>query len=140
MAQFNVEIKNLDFFLKAIKEFPEVARREMAFAINKSLDDIRTETFPITPRKEGFLIASFDSRNTFVKATKQRLSGSTGPDINLVPYALFVHEARGQLFYKNPTKKGTLPRFVDRGVGRAKRQMDRRFDKAMENIIKRTAN
>ncbi|KKM78984.1 hypothetical protein LCGC14_1354510 [marine sediment metagenome] len=134
MAVITIKIKNLDRLKRAIDMYPEISGRHVANAINKSIGDIRQETIPITPRKTGNLRSSYDRGGTKF-ATPKDLVGTFGPNLNVAPYALFVHDKHplgGR--YKNPTTKGTLPRFLEEGALRATRRVNERFVEALNNI------
>ena len=95
---FKIEIKGLNKLKTAVRQSPEMVKREMAGAIKISVNLIRPIMREEAPSKSGKL-----SRN--IQAISSGLSGSIGPNLRITPYALYIHEGTKPYVIRPKTKK-----------------------------------
>ena len=132
MAVIVLKIPRLKEIRRRYADYPNISARHLANAINQIISAVEKGAKPITPFKSGDLFGSYDIGREL--ATPAKLKGRVKPD---VPYAGFVHDLypKGQS-YKNPTKAGTLPRFLEIGVDRAKADIERIVRDNLDNITR----
>lgn len=82
---FEIEIEGLDRLRGAIQRSPDTVYKELSGAIKTSVNFIRPLMRREVPVKSGKL-----SRN--IEARADGLEGSVGPNLQVTPYAIYVHE------------------------------------------------
>lgn len=95
---FEIEIKGLNKLKRAIDKSPQMVYTEISSAIKTSVNMIRPLMRQEAPNKSGKL-----SRN--IQAVSKGLEGSVGPNLNITPYAWFVHEGTGPYIIRPRTMK-----------------------------------
>jgi hypothetical protein len=149
MAQYSVEITNLDKFMALLKNFPGTTEKNLQRAIDAGAAEVlKNATRVNVPWKTGNLVHSFG-------VVRGRLFASVAPD-RLTPakYAKWVHDGTGPhvivpkngkaLFWKgaahpvsrvnHPGSKGNP--FIPRILEKATPQIQAHFANALENILK----
>jgi len=149
MSNFVIEIKGLNKLERAIRRSPRMVRQELSQAISTSLHLIRPIMKNEAPRgKTGNL-----RRN--IKAHAQGLEGSVGPNLDITPYAYYVHEGTGPYEIRPKTKKALYwpgakhpvrlvkhpgikaNPYVERTFKRIKQPVENVFNKQISNIIRK---
>lgn len=98
-TQYKIEIKGLDKLQNAARRAPQEVFNGLKQAIKTSVHIIRPIMHDNAPRgKTGML-----RRN--IRATSQGLKGKVGPDLNITPYALYVHEGTRPYVIRPKQKK-----------------------------------
>ncbi len=100
MAQYKITINGLDKLNKAFKEAPKIVYNGLANGIRISVNMIRPMMVRNAPVKTSKL-----RQNIYATATGLR--GEVGPNLNVTPYALFVHEGT-RAHEIRPVKKQAL--------------------------------
>lgn len=144
---FQIKILGLKEFRKAIKRNPKMSYKELNNAIKQSVHIIRPLMVKNSPYKSGKL-----RKNIFARASK--LQGSVGPDLNVTPYARYVHDGtsahiirpkNGKALYwpgaRHPVRMVRHPGtkanpFVQKTYEEVKPYVDTIFTKALNNIVK----
>ena len=112
-----VEIKGLEELKSSFKKSPELVKKYIGEAINKSIQTIQAKAVPFTPKDTGFLKGSFS-------ASFGTLRGSLE---NTAPYAGYVHD--GTKFMKGRP-------YLEQGTRAAESAIQSFFDSAMDKIAK----
>lgn len=85
MAQYTIEIEGLDRLRKAFQQSPKNVIQGLSDGIKTSVNIIRPIMVRNAPVKTTKL-----RRNIYARTSG--LEGQVGPDLSIVPYALYVHE------------------------------------------------
>ena len=98
MAQFDIKIEGLDKLEKAFARSPRETATEIAKGIKTSINIIR----PMMKRNAPFASGKL-RQNIYARYTQGE--GVVGPDLNVTPYAIFVHEGTRAHIIRPKTKK-----------------------------------
>ena len=146
MSNFEIEIKGLDTLKTAIRRSPKMVYGELSNAIKTSVHFIRPIMRGEAPNKSGKL-----SRHIFANA--KGLEGTIGPDLDIIPYARYVHDGTGPYTIRPKTKKALFWKgalhpvklvhhpgivanpFVERTAGQIKAPVQAIFKKTISRII-----
>ncbi len=125
MTNFNIEIKNLKKFKKALRNSPTIAKKELKLALTESVINWQRESGIRTPVDTGTLRRGVISMGSVrVEKTKAIISPN-------VEYALYVHEGTSKM-RKRP--------FFQWGLDSAKSKIQKIFTKRINNVLKEIAN
>jgi hypothetical protein len=120
MAQINIQIHNLNEIRAAFRKSPDVMRKNLNRAIQRSILFVQKQTLPVTPIDTGAL------RNSLIRGIKfGNLRGSIGTNLN---YAGFVHE--GTRFMKGRP-------YLKTGVEKSSKFIDEEFKNAVQDTLDR---
>jgi len=100
MAIYSIQIKNLEKLQNAISSAPETVFNELSKAIKTSVNIARPILRDEAPVKSGKL-----SRNIYSRSAGLR--GELGPNLNITPYAWWVHQGTSP-YEITPTNKKAL--------------------------------
>ena len=146
MSNFEIEIEGLDTLKTAIRRSPKMVYGELSNAIKTSVHFIRPIMRGEAPNKSGKL-----SRHIFANA--KGLEGTIGPDLDVTPYAIYVHSGthpyiirpknKKALYWKgalHPVKLVHHPGisanpFVERTLGQVKTPIQKIFQNTIKRII-----
>ena len=146
MSNFEIEIKGLDKLEGAIKSSPKMVHGELSRAIKTSVNMIRTIMRGEAPNKSGKL-----SRNIYAKA--KGLEGEVGPNLDITPYARWVHDGTDPYIIRPKNKEAlywkgalhpvrlvhhpglTANPFVERTASQMRRPVQEIFRKTIARII-----
>jgi HK97 gp10 family phage protein len=145
MPVYTIEIQGLEKIKNAFKRSPKKIVLELGRAIKNSVNIIRPLMRKETPRASGLL-----SRSIYARVSG--LEGAVGPNLDVTPYAIYVHEGtrpheirpvtKKALYWKgalHPVKRvlhpGTKPNpFVERTAENSREIVNMIFARALENI------
>lgn len=143
---YDIEIKGLTRLRGAISKAPQEVKREMAGAIKTSVNIIRPIMSSEAPSKTSKL-----RRN--IQAYSSGLTGRVGPNLQVTPYAWFVHQGtrpytirprnKKALYWEgalHPVKKVSHPGikanpFVERTVKSVRQPVQTIFQNTIDRII-----
>ena len=125
MPAIIIKVEGLDRLLRGFSKAPENIVKELNAVIKTSVHLTRPIMKEEAPVDTGKL-----RRNIY--AITKNLTGEVGPNLEVTPYAVPVHEGLGGIRRAN--------RFVDRTATRIKPQVERLFQRAGDNIVKKLIN
>lgn len=146
MAQYSITINGLDKLNQAFKEAPKIVYNGLVNGIRISVNMIRPMMVKNAPVQTSKLRQN-------IYAISSGLRGEVGPNLNVTPYAIFVHEGtraheirplrKKALFWKgalHPVKAvhhpGTKANpFVERTADEMSEPINNTFQKITENIV-----
>ena len=146
---FEIRVKGLDKLNRAIQKSPKMVFDELAKGIKTSVNFIRPIMRMEVPRGKTRKL----SEN--IQAVAVGLEGRVGPNLEITPYAWFVHQGTNPYIIR-PKKKKALwwpgarhpvkmvrhpgiraNPFVERAFGQIKRPVEQIMGNAVDNIIRR---
>lgn len=145
--QFEIKIEGLERLADGMRQSPRTVFKELSGAIKTSVNLIRPIMRTQTPKGQTRRL----SRNIYAKF--DGLEGRVGPDLEVTPYALYVHEGtraheirpklKKALYWKGakyPVAKVSHPGtkanpFVKRTFDQIKSPVESIFQKALDRII-----
>ena len=95
---YEIKIFGLDILKEAMKKSPQTVYKELTSAIKTSVNIVRPIMGQEAPAKSGKL-----RRNIVGKSSG--LTGTIGPDLDVTPYAWYVHEGTGPYIIRPRMKK-----------------------------------
>lgn len=146
---FEIKVSGLGSLDRAIQKSPKMVFDELSKGIKTSVNLIRPIMRVETPKGKTRKL----SANIQVKAVG--LEGSVGPNLDITPYAIFVHEGTNPYTIRprlkkalwwpgalHPVKKVRHPgikanKFVERTFGIIKRPVEQIMGKTMDSIIRK---
>lgn len=146
---FDIKIKGLDRLNRAVQKSPQIVFDELSKAIKTSVNLIRPIMRKEVPRGATRRLSAN------IQAKSSGLKGSVGPNLDITPYAIFVHEgtspytirpkAKKALWWpgaRHPVRSVRHPgikanRFVERAFGQIKKPVEQIFEKTVDVIIRR---
>lgn len=146
---FEIKVNGLNQLNTAIQKSPQMVFDELSKGVKTSVNFIRPIMRSETPRGTSRKL----SANIQAKAVG--LEGSVGPNLDITPYAWFVHQGTNPYTIRpklkkalwwhgalHPVKKVRHPGikanpFVDRTFGQIKSPVERIFHQTINNIISR---
>ena len=120
MPKYGVKIKNLDKFTKALSQYPQIARKYFARAIENATYQLQRASKRRTPVDTGLL------RDT-IYALHSPIEGKVIPAQEYAPY---VHEG---------TYKMKARPFLKWGMEDADKEIQNTFERELENTMKEIA-
>ena len=116
-----IKIKNLDKLVRGLREFPPELKTEIGKAIMKSAYLVEGKSKPITPvltgQLRGSIASKFSSFQAIIQPNKE--------------YAIYVHE---NLTAHHPVGEA---KFMEKGAKQAEPQIQREFQGAINNVIRK---
>ena len=144
---FEIKVKGLDKLQGSIRKNPKVVFEELSRAVKTSVNLIRPIMRSETPVGETHKLSGN------IQARSAGLKGEVGPNLQITPYAWYVHEGYGPFTIrpkqkkalwwpgaKHPVKKVEHPGyagnpFVERTFDRIKEPVEKVFEKSIDAII-----
>lgn len=152
---YTLKVKGLDELRQAVKKSPDTTYKELSKAITTSVNFIR-------PIMRGEMpVGKTRKLSGNVQAQTDGLTGSVGPNLDITPYAVWVHRGTGlygpfksrivpvrkkALYWpgaRHPVKStaGQVANpFVERTYNQIKNPVEQIFEKSVQRIVKSLAN
>ena len=124
MPQIVITIKGLNSLKRALVQSPMEVKKELSNAVRTATNFIRPIMVTEAPIKTGLL-----RRNIYARASG--LTGAVGPNLEITPYAYFVHEGTRRIKRKNP--------FVIRTAQKVEKPVEIIFQNAVNNVVRKIA-
>jgi len=125
MTNFNIEIKNLKKFKKALAQSPELAKKTLKNSLEESVYEWQRQSGMVTPVDTGRL------RRGVVNPSSIRVDKARAILSPNIEYAIYVHEGTSRM-KKRP--------FFKWGLDRAKRKIQKIFEANIDKLFKNIAD